>query len=100
MTLHARPEDFTELAEELGVPSPIPIEKKTRADGKLSLPDAVILLADSLAIVVDAKFYTTEVSSDTIKKTLNDMELRGTPFGILVCSEGAGVAKFASMQQS
>ena len=40
-------------------------------------------------IVIDAKHYVSEISKDTIKKTLDDMVLRDTPFGLLVCSEKA-----------
>jgi len=40
-------------------------------------------------IVCDAKYYTNEVPEKVILKTLDDMRLRGTPYGILICSENA-----------
>lgn len=65
------------------------------------MPDAVISFENDLhkAIIVDAKFYQTEISSATIRKSLDDMALRDTPYGLLVCSEGAGLAKFKHMAE-
>ena len=97
LTLHGRPEEFDELADFLGVSCPLPIQKKTRVDGKLSCPDAVILPNKKLPIVIDAKYYSSDISTETIRKTLDDMALRNTPYGLLVCSEQAGFAKFEQM---
>jgi hypothetical protein len=37
-------------------------------------------------IVCDAKFYTNEIPEKVVEKTLDDMRLRNTPYGILICS--------------
>ena len=46
LAVHDRPEEFAYIADTLGVPAPVPIDKKTRNDGALSLPDAVIEVGD------------------------------------------------------
>jgi len=40
-----------------------------------------------LTIVCDAKYYTSEIPDKIIDKTLDDMRLRNTNYGILICSE-------------
>ena len=65
------------------------VEILTRDDGSVSRPDAVLHGTCSLGeivIVCDAKYYTNEVPEKVILKTLDDMRLRGTPYGILICS--------------
>lgn len=63
------------------------VEPLLRSDGTNSQPDAVLKAAnEKLTIVVDAKLYTTDVPTKVIEKTLDDMNLRKTPYGLLICS--------------
>jgi hypothetical protein len=66
------------------------ITVKTRNDGSLSRPDAEISCENTgFLCILDAKYYHTELSLDTIEKTLDDMQLRETSHGIVICSEDA-----------
>jgi hypothetical protein len=49
-------------------------------------------------IVIDAKFYTNEIPEKVIEKTLDDMALRKTNYGILICSEKAKHTEFDNMK--
>ena len=98
LSVHGRIDELSDIAIILDLVRPMPIVKKTRKDGALSMPDAVIgLPGDRLPIVVDAKYYQTEIATSTIRKTLDDMLLRETPYGLLVCSERSGLATFNQM---
>ena len=103
LTLDGHPEQFVEMSQILEVPKPGPMQKKLRHDGAFSQPDAVITFPyddRKMPIVIDAKHYTTDVSAGTIRKTLDDMALRDTPFGLLVCSEIAGLSSYNFMIQT
>ena len=68
------------------------VSKQTlRDNGQRSLPDALLQgelkSGETLQIVCDAKFYTSDLSEKTISKTVDDMKLRGTNLGLLVCSQ-------------
>ena len=82
---------------------------KTRESGKASRPDAELVeVASSLApkfefekslkIVVDAKYYTSQLSQETIEKTIDDTYLRSDDnyeaFALLVCSEETGLDEY------
>jgi len=71
------------------------ISIKTRADGTLSKPDAELVCQQlGLLVVCDAKHYTSELGKSTIQKTLDDMRLRETEYGILICSEDTKMCEF------
>lgn len=53
----------------------------------MSRPDAEIVLSGGELIVIDAKYYKSELSQGTIEKTVDDMKLRRTNWGLLVCSD-------------
>lgn len=53
-----------------------------------------------MKIVIDAKFYSNEIPVKVIEKTLDDMRLRSTRHGILICSELTGRQEFDSIKQS
>jgi hypothetical protein len=38
---------------------------------------------------LDAKYYNSELSIGTVEKTLDDMVLRKSKYGIVICSEDA-----------
>jgi hypothetical protein len=73
------------------------VNKKVRRDGTLSRPDAILtfstkgfsgLVGDEIALVADAKYYKhSDLGKATIDKTRDDMKLRNTPLGIIVCSD-------------
>jgi hypothetical protein len=66
------------------------ISVKTRNDGSLSRPDAELICQNTgFMCVFDAKYYNSELSIGTVEKTLDDMKLRGTKYGIVICSEDA-----------
>jgi hypothetical protein len=71
----------------------------TRDDGSVSRPDAILVSAKphDLVIVCDAKFYTNEIPEKIIAKTLDDMRLRNTTFGILICSQETKSQEFDRM---
>ena len=45
----------------------------------------------------DAKFYTSDLSEKTISKTVDDMKLRGTNLGLLVCSQDTKLHTYDQM---
>ena len=63
------------------------VELKMRDGGTISRPDVEMLLEDDFLVIADAKYYSSELSLGTIIKTLDDMALRNTSYGLLVCSE-------------
>jgi len=66
------------------------ISVKTRNDGSLSRPDAELICKNTgFMCILDAKYYNSELSISTVEKTLDDMKLRGTKYGIIICSEDA-----------
>jgi len=74
------------------------ITVKTRNDGSLSRPDAEVHCENTgFLCILDAKYYNSELSLATIEKTLDDMVLRGTSHGIVVCSEDAKSTLIESM---
>ena len=76
------------------------VEILTRDDGTVSRPDAVLHGTSSfgeIVIVCDAKYYTNEVPEKVILKTLDDMRLRNTPYGILICSQNARTQEYRSL---
>lgn len=60
-----------------------------RNDGTESKPDGILqgVYDTQFLIVVDAKFYSDNIPKEVIEKTLDDMNLRKTDYGILICSE-------------
>jgi len=68
------------------------ITVKTRNDGTLSRPDAEVYCENTgFLCCLDAKYYNSELPMKEIKKTLDDMALRETSNGILICSEKTGL---------
>lgn len=80
------------------------VQLKQRENGKKSIPDAELVELPSskmnskskmnkkyLKIVVDAKFYTSQLLLDPIQKIIDDTQLRcddfHDAFGLLVCIE-------------
>jgi hypothetical protein len=63
------------------------VKTLVRSDGTESRPDAVLTDdAQGLVIVCDAKFYSSDIPEKVILKTLDDMSLRSTEHGLLICS--------------
>ena len=70
----------------------------TRSDGTESCPDAVLYDKTSkLLIVCDAKFYTNDLPERIILKTIDDMQLRDTEFGLLICSSQTKTKSYTEM---
>lgn len=90
---------------------------KTRENASLSRPDAELVQINEikeqskskfqktmklkkLKIVVDAKYYTSQLEQDTINKTIDDMKLRCDDeyeaFSFLICSNSTKLDKFLS----
>ena len=63
------------------------VKSLLRSDGSESRPDAVLKSGEDLIIVCDAKFYTNEIPEKVILKTIDDMRLRDTTHGLLICSQ-------------
>ncbi len=83
-----------ELKSDHEIPDSLPysekigkINIKLRDNGCKSQPDAeLISILNDLYIVVDAKFYSTELKKEDVQKTIDDMNLRKA-YGLIVCSE-------------
>ncbi len=83
-----------ELKVDHEIPDPLPysdkigkINIKLRENGRKSQPDAeLISILNDLYIVIDAKFYSTELKTEEVQKTIDDMNLRKA-YGLIVCSE-------------
>lgn len=66
------------------------IKRVKRANGLLSRPDAELIgNKNRIHIVLDAKYYSTELGEDTILKTYDDMCLRNATGALLICSDKA-----------
>ena len=50
-----------------------------------------------ITIVCDAKYYTNEVPEKVILKTVDDMRLRDTAHGILICSQSARTQEYKQL---
>jgi hypothetical protein len=74
------------------------VQVLTRSDGSESKPDA-ILQSGGLTIICDAKLYTNDLPEKVILKTLDDMKLRDTTFGILICSKDTKTTTFDKMMR-
>lgn len=91
------------------------VEHKVRENGKKSQPDAELEQINEIAvqskskfqegrkkikIIVDAKYYTSQLSQDTIDKTIDDVSLRCDDkfeaWGLIVCSESTKLDEYRS----
>ncbi len=62
------------------------INVKIRENGKKSYPDGE-LIGDQFYLVIDSKYYESDLTVETIMKTIEDMELRGGAYGLIICRE-------------
>ena len=78
---------------------------QSRKDLTGSRPDAILVQTRStqqhqkkLKLVVDAKYYSSKLSVETIEKTVDDVQLREDEQymakGLLVCSDAADVSEY------
>jgi hypothetical protein len=56
-----------------------------------------------LRIVIDAKYYTSQLAQSTIDKTVDDMNLRcdkeHEAYGLLICSQSTKLDEFKATKQ-